>query len=482
MSESILQKGVDVQGLTTAILLPGTGLFVDRGGRGLREVGALTKIGGVSLFQRTVLTLQRAGMRQLIVLAGAEEEVLKQTLLRGPRVSIPVRWMPIREFPLDDPRTWEALAAEVHGFCLIAGVQAVFPKQVIERLRSTVQDGRVLVVARKTTEGEQPIGRRNPALEFRDHRVIAFHNQPGVEANQVAADLVVLPAAVMGATEVTAGEGVGSSECGAMPIRRWLERAAADGRVCVVTTDDQGALWYRDVWDQPSAKAAERTLFRSLKGEYEGFVDRYFNRTVSRLFTKLFLLLGCSPNVITMVATFVGLLAAVGFAFGTYQAGIVAALLFQLSAVIDCCDGEVARLTFSESPFGAWLDITMDNVVHMAIFAGIAWGAYARQKGTGGEWIPLTLGAAAVMGNALSFWLVTKAQKIGATRGWSTPGQAAWTGFILKNVASRDFSIVILVFAILDKLDWFLWIAAVGSTVFALLMLLVIRPSAVARG
>ena len=481
MSESILQKGVDVQELTTAILLPGTGLFADRGGRGLREVGPLTKIGGVSLFQRTVLTLQRAGIRHLIVLAGAEEEVLKQTLLRGPRVSIPVRWMPIREFPLDDPRTWEALATEVHGFCLIAGTQAVFPKQVIEHLRSAVQDGQALVVARKTADGEQSIGRRNPALECRDHRVVAFHDQPGVEADQVAADLVVVPAAVMGNAGVEQGIGSGGSEVGAIPIRRWLTQASADGRVRVIPTAADTGLWYRDVWDRPSAKSAERTLFRSLKGEYEGFVDRYLNRTVSRLFTKLFLLLGCSPNVITMVATFVGLLAAAGFAFGTYQAGIVAALLFQLSAVIDCCDGEVARLTFSESPFGAWLDITMDNIVHIAIFAGIAGGAYARHKGTGSEWVPLALGAAAVLGNILSFWLVTKAQKIGATRGWSTPGQAAWTGFLLKNVASRDFSIIILLFAILEKLDWFLWMAGIGSTAFALLMLWVIRPSAIAR-
>ncbi len=481
MNESILQKGVDVQGLTTAIVLPGTGLFADRGGRGLREVGPLTKIGGVSLFQRTVLTLQRAGIRQLIVLAGAEEEVLKQTLLRGPRVNIPVRWMPIREFPLDDSRTWEVLVAEVQGCCLIAGAQAVFSKHVIERLRGAVQDGQALVVARKTAGGERPAGPRNPSLECRDHRVIAFHDQPSGEADQIAADLVVLPAATMGNRGVPFEEGGGSLEGGAMPIRRWLDRAAADGRVSVVATDDQSALWYRDVWDHSSAKAAERTLFRSLKGEYEGFVDRYFNRKVSRLFTNLFLFLGCSPNVITMVATFVGLLAAAGFAFGTYQAGIVAALLFQLSAVIDCCDGEVARLTFSESPFGAWLDITMDNIVHMTVFAGIAWGAYARYKGTGSEWIPPILGAASVTGNALSFWLVTKAQKIGATRGWRTSSQAAWTGFILNNVASRDFSIILLLFAILDKLDWFLWIAAIGSTLFAVLMLLVIRPSAIAR-
>ncbi len=108
-------------------------------------------------------------------------------------------------------------------------------------------------------------------------------------------------------------------------------------------------------------------------------------------------------------------------------------------------------------------------------------GAYVRQAGSEHAWIPLALGAAAVFGNAMSFWLVTKAQKIGATKGWSTPSRAAWSDFILKNVASRDFSVVVFLFALLDRLDWFLWMAAIGSTVFWLLMVWVIRPSAQAR-
>ncbi|MDF0673848.1 MAG: hypothetical protein P0120_05835 [Nitrospira sp.] len=98
-----------------------------------------------------MLTLQRAGIRQLIVLSGSEEEQLKQALGKGPRVTIPVRWMPIREFPLDDPRTWEALAAEVPGFALVASVNSVFSRGLIERLRRDVRDGRAIVVSQAPT-------------------------------------------------------------------------------------------------------------------------------------------------------------------------------------------------------------------------------------------------------------------------------------------------------------------------------------------
>ena len=121
------------------------------------------------------------------------------------------------------------------------------------------------------------------------------------------------------------------------------------------------------------------------------------------------------------MATVIGLLAAGGFALGTYAAGVGAALLFQLAAIIDCSDGEVARLTFTESPFGAWLDLALDNVVHMAIFSGIAVGAFQQTAPGEDAWIPLALGAAAISGNACSFLLVNKAQSVKAASEWKTP-------------------------------------------------------------
>jgi len=251
--------------------------------------------------------------------------------------------------------------------------------------------------------------------------------------------------------------------------------------VQVFTAGSDPAQWYQSVQDTADIRTAERRLFSSLKGEFEGFVDRFFNRKVSRWFTRVFLTLRFSPNAITIVATVVGLIAAAGFGLGSYQAGIGAALLFQLAAVIDCCDGEVARLTFTESPFGAWLDIAMDNVVHMAIFGGIAIGASLQATGSEQAWVPLALGAAAIAGNALSFTLVNKAQKIKQTSKWNTPVHAAWSDFMLKNVASRDFSVIVLIFALLGKLHWFLWMAAIGSMVFAMIMVWVLRPSAISR-
>lgn len=460
MNERALDKGPALQGLSTAILLPSVDLF---GSTVRSAVGPLTQAVGVGLFQRTVLTFQRAGIRQLIVLAGADEEQLKQALAKGPRVTIPVRWMPIREFPLDDPRTWEALAAEVRGFCLLSGVGGVFSRMLIEQLRRDVREEQAIVVAHKT------LGQRSVPRHAGPVRVTLEQDAAGI------ADLVVLPAGLLNA----AGRATG--EPGMIPVRRWLERAATEGRVHVLSTGSNPAHWYQQVRNAGDLSVAESKLFGSLKNDLEGFVDRYFNRIVSRRLTRGFLALGLSPNSVTVVATVVGLISAAGFALGTYAAGLAAALLFQLAAVIDCCDGEIARLTFTESPFGAWLDIAMDNLVHVAVFGGIAIGAYARAAGSPDAWTALALGAAAVLGNVLAFILVSKAQKIKAASDWKSAVQAAWSEFILQNVASRDFSVIVLLFALFDKLDWFLWIAAFGSLGFACLMAWVIRPSATPR-
>ena len=108
----------------------------------------------------------------------------------------------------------------------------------------------------------------------------------------------------------------------------------------------------------------------------------------------------------------------------------------------------------------------------MTIFAGIAWGAYLQ-----GPWqdspLPLVLGAVAIMANGFSFLFVNRVRHLKAqSMIWLQIPSAQRTRleFILGNVANRDFSLVVMLFAFLSLLPWFLWIVAAGSTVFALTM------------
>ena len=191
----------------------------------------------------------------------------------------------------------------------------------------------------------------------------------------------------------------------------------------------------------------------------DGLVDRYFNRKCSRPLTQLFLKTPITPNAITLLAMSIGLAAAAAFAYGGYAVGIVGALLFQLSSIVDCCDGEVARIKHLESPFGDRLDVLADNVVHVAIVAGIAWTAY-REEGS----IYLVLGLVAAVGMLIDLLVMLG----------DSPANAATESRIndlLAQLANRDFSVLILLLALLSKPEWFIWLAAIGSHAYWLLYL-----------
>jgi phosphatidylglycerophosphate synthase len=208
------------------------------------------------------------------------------------------------------------------------------------------------------------------------------------------------------------------------------------------------------VTDAPSARAAERLLWASLTSSSDGFVDRHFNRPMGRPLAKLLIRTRVSPNAVSIVSILIGLAAAGCFAIGNYAAAILGSLLFQLSAVVDCVDGDIARSVFKESPLGKWLDLAGDQVVHVAVFLGMAAGL-----ATPGQPIVWWLGLSATAGALLSFALVLRGMKRS-----EKPG-GAWQRLI-DAATNRDFSVLVLALALVNALEIFLWLAAIGSHVF----------------
>src|SRR4249919_48363 len=84
----------------------------------------------------------------------------------------------------------------------------------------------------------------------------------------------------------------------------------------------------------------------------------------------LLLLLGVSPNTVTLVGT-LGVVAGalVCFPQGWLLAGVLVITAFVFS---DMIDGYMARTSGQITPFGAFLDSTLDRIGDAAIFGGLA--------------------------------------------------------------------------------------------------------------
>lgn len=84
--------------------------------------------------------------------------------------------------------------------------------------------------------------------------------------------------------------------------------------------------------------------------------------------SEIFLKLGISPNLITILSLIFGIACACCYASRLFLIGSV--LLF-ISAILDLVDGTVARKTHNETKFGAVFDWIADKYVDALVIAGV---------------------------------------------------------------------------------------------------------------
>lgn len=205
-----------------------------------------------------------------------------------------------------------------------------------------------------------------------------------------------------------------------------------------------------------SVTVAEKQLLRHLGRERDSPLVRMLNRRVSQALTKWLIHTPITPNSVTIFSVLLGLCGAACLAQPSHFYQVLGSLLFLLSTIIDGCDGEIARPTFQETPFGAKLDVIMDNVVHLFLFPCIAIGLY-RQQGQG---LYLMLGGLALGGVLISMAVYLPALLRNET---ARPSRAR----LHESLASRDFALALPILALCRRLDWFLWATGVGTYLFA---------------
>ena len=119
----------------------------------------------------------------------------------------------------------------------------------------------------------------------------------------------------------------------------------------------------------------DRVLLDSAVKGADGFFTTFFVSPYSRFIARWAARRGFTPNQVTTVSVFIGLLAAIAFATGERWGLITGAVLLQAAFTTDCVDGQLARYTRTFSKLGAWLDSVFDRTKEYLAFAGLAIGA-----------------------------------------------------------------------------------------------------------
>ena len=102
-------------------------------------------------------------------------------------------------------------------------------------------------------------------------------------------------------------------------------------------------------------------------------VDLALHRPLGYLVARLAYPTPITPDQLTWLSMFVGVGAAVSLVRAVLHGGsmVPAAVLLVLSAVIDCSDGQLARMRRSSSTFGRMLDGAVDAIVQASVLGGV---------------------------------------------------------------------------------------------------------------
>jgi phosphatidylglycerophosphate synthase len=235
-----------------------------------------------------------------------------------------------------------------------------------------------------------------------------------------------------------------------------FEQAAALPPACALVAL-RGA--WQGLSDSDGIRRAEKRFFRSLRKDSDGYLAR-LDRSLSIAISRRLVRTPVTPNHLTSLSLALGLLGAVLLTSGDYWIALGGALLLWSSCILDGCDGEVARLKLHTSTAGARFDQVTDNLVHLATFAAVVIHVHNVHPKFHMRPPGLLLAGGVVLSMALVWWLILRRPDDGRRR----------LERILERVASRDYVYLIIIFAALHHLEWFVWAAAIGANLFWLIV------------
>lgn len=125
--------------------------------------------------------------------------------------------------------------------------------------------------------------------------------------------------------------------------------------------------------------------------EVEELLDLIFYRPLAFAFVKIIYPTNLTPNQITILALIVGVIGGMMIFFNTHSFLILAGILLIVYDVLDCSDGQLARLKKNGTPIGRILDGVADYVVTITAYLGVGFGFASNSNNPLFYWVLLVL-------------------------------------------------------------------------------------------
>ncbi|HEX5938410.1 MAG TPA: NTP transferase domain-containing protein [Actinomycetota bacterium] len=340
---------------------------------------ALIRLGGLTLVERAVRGLLACGIEDVVVVVGHQADGV--TAIVDAIAPGRVRAVHAEGWEKGNGASLavaEPYVADEELFALVT-VDHIFGAGSLEALLSA-GDAAALVDERPPPQawGE---GTR---VVVEGGRAIAFGKQ--LDAPTIDCGAFLLPAEIFRHQRLAAGSGDSS-------LAAAVTSFAGSQRLQVVPLPT--GTWWHDVDTREDVRIAQRMLRRALVKPTDGPVSRLLNRPISTRLSVALAALRPAPDLVSVLALLLGIVAAGALAGGW---GVAGGVLVHVASIVDGMDGELARLQLRERPLGAFFDGIADRLADAAILAGVGVWALDRTDGPLVVWLTV----AAITGSLLS--------------------------------------------------------------------------------
>ncbi len=124
------------------------------------------------------------------------------------------------------------------------------------------------------------------------------------------------------------------------------------------------------------AKAFIADMRRDVPASYKSIdteepFDKIFTKPMGYLFTRFFIHIGWTPNMVTILSMFIGVVGGVMFYPVSFGWNLTGVLLVILANILDSTDGQMARLTGQRTELGRILDGTSSTLWYIAMYIAV---------------------------------------------------------------------------------------------------------------
>jgi CDP-L-myo-inositol myo-inositolphosphotransferase len=336
--------------------------------RGIRKdkPKPLVKLLGLSLIERAILSLRRVGVREVVIVLGYLKEKIQEELGDGSNYGMRISYLYNEEWQKGNGisvlKGKEAFASEKSFLLLMA--DHVFDCGILQELiKREVREGGILCVDKSI-----PVH-----IDLEDATKVKVEGDKildigkGLEDyNAIDTGIFLLTPDIFHALEESIKLGDDSLSGGVKVLARVNKMKALDV---------SGKFWM-DIDTEEDYKRARKLMLKNLVKITDGLVSKYLNRPISIRLSSYLVNTNLTPNMISFFSFLLCCVSAIFYILGTYLNVLIGGILAQISSIIDGCDGEIARLKFQESEYGAWFDAVLDRYVDALVIFGMSYGGW----------------------------------------------------------------------------------------------------------